>query len=105
MRITPNELHIKDSDYYEEIYAAAAKKRDKWEGWTVMAGAPGSSFATVGHNLHRLRRSALNPFFSKKAIASNEAQIKEKVEHLCSRLRGCMETNEIVRLDAAFMAL
>lgn len=33
VRITPNELHIRDPDYYEEIYAAAAKKKDKWTGW------------------------------------------------------------------------
>lgn len=70
-----------------------------------MAGAPASSFATVTHNLHRLRRSALNPFFSKRAIANNEAQIKEKVEHLCRRLKECMGNNEVVRVDAAFMAL
>ncbi|KAK5954220.1 hypothetical protein OHC33_004793 [Knufia fluminis] len=105
VRITPNELHIRDPDYYEEIYAAAAKKKDKWDGWVVMAGAPDSSFATVSHNLHRLRRSALNPFFSKRAIGNNEAQIKEKVEHLCRRLKECMDNDEIVRLDAAFMAL
>jgi len=70
-----------------------------------MAGAPDSSFATVSHNLHRLRRSALNPFFSKRAITNNEVQIKEKIEHLCSRLKECMDNDEVVRLDAAFMAL
>jgi len=70
-----------------------------------MAGAPDSAFATASHNLHRLRRSALNPFFSKRAIANNEAQIKEKIEHLCRRLKECIENDEVVRLDAAFMAL
>jgi len=33
VRITPNELHIRDPEYYEEIYAAAAKKKDKWDAW------------------------------------------------------------------------
>jgi len=70
-----------------------------------MAGAPDSTFATASHNLHRMRRSALNPFFSKRAIASNEAQIKQKVEHLCHRLKECMDNDAVVRLDAAFMAL
>jgi len=70
-----------------------------------MAGAPESAFATASHNLHRLRRSALNPFFSKRAIANNEAQVKDKIEHLCRRLRECMENGEVVRTDAAFMAL
>ena len=70
-----------------------------------MAGGLGSSFATAGHNLHRLRRSALNPFFSKRSIANNEALIREKVEHLCRRLEQCRKDKEIVRFDAAFMAL
>lgn len=105
VRITPDELHIIDPDYYEEIYAPASKKRDKWAGWVTMAGAPGSSFATASHNLHRIRRSALNPFFSKRAIANKEAQIQEKVNNLCRRLRECMDNGEVIRLDAAYMAL
>ncbi|KAL2410379.1 hypothetical protein ABEF95_015680 [Exophiala dermatitidis] len=48
IRISPDELHIRDSDYYEELYAPGAKKRDKYAGWVAMAGAPTSSFATTG---------------------------------------------------------
>lgn len=70
-----------------------------------MAGAPDSSFATVSHNLHRLRRGALNPFFSKRSITSKENQIKRHVEKLRERFRGCIKTGEVIRLDAAFMAL
>lgn len=29
----PNELHIRDPDYYDEIYAPSSKKRDKSEAW------------------------------------------------------------------------
>ncbi|KAJ4504170.1 hypothetical protein HRR75_007793 [Exophiala dermatitidis] len=32
IRISPDELHIRDSDYYEELYAPGAKKRDKYAG-------------------------------------------------------------------------
>jgi len=45
VRITPDELHIRDPDYYEEIYAAAAKKKDKWTGW-VHASAFGAFHPT-----------------------------------------------------------
>lgn len=105
IRITPDELHIHDSDYYEELYAPASKKRDKYTGWVTMAGAPTSSFATASHNLHRLRRSALNPFFSKRSVYQTESLIKSKIEQLCRRFQSAMETNEIIRLDAAYMAL
>lgn len=104
MRITPNELHIRDSQFYDQIYSTT-KKRDKWSDWVTMAGAPGSGFATVDHRLHQNRRSPLNNFFSKSAIASKEAQITSHVQHLCRRLKECIESNEVVRLDCAFMAL
>ncbi|KAI1620452.1 putative cytochrome P450 [Exophiala viscosa] len=105
IRISPYELHIRDSDYYEELYAPAAKKRDKYDGWVTMAGAPASSFATASHNLHRLRRGALNPFFSKRSVYQTEGLIKSKIEELCRRFETAMKNKEVIRLDAAYMAL
>jgi cytochrome P450 len=105
VRISPEELHVRDADYYQELYAPAAKRRDKYEGWVVMAGAPASSFATASHSLHQLRRSALNPFFSKRSVNQTEPLIKAKVERLCRRFEAVLESGEVVRLDAAYMAL
>ncbi|KAK6851687.1 hypothetical protein PG995_011812 [Apiospora arundinis] len=114
VRIMPNEIHIRDPDYYDEIYAPSSKKRDKSAAWVTLAGNTGSGFATVDHNLHRQRRAVLNPFFSKKSIADKEVQIREKVEHLCRRLAEAAAVAEtgggegeagVVRLDVAFTAL
>ncbi|KAL1970158.1 hypothetical protein VTN77DRAFT_6563 [Rasamsonia byssochlamydoides] len=105
IRINPDELHIRDSDFYEELYAPASKKRDKYANWTILAGAPTSSFATVSHSLHRLKRSALNPYFSKRAVANTEPLIWDKVERLCLRFAAAVKTKEVIRLDAAYMAL
>jgi cytochrome P450 len=71
----------------------------------VLAGAPTSSFSTVPHNLHRLRRAALNPFFSKRSISTIEPLIFSKVELLCRRFEDAIKTKEVIRLDAAYMAL
>lgn len=105
VRINPEELHIRDSDFYDEIYAGAGKKRDKYPSRIHMAGAPKSAFSTVGHDLHRTRRGALNPFFAKRSVVRLEPRIQDKVNRLCSRLRGFAGTKDIVRLDVAFMAL
>jgi hypothetical protein len=60
VRIAPEQLHIKDSDFYDEIYAHPPRKLDKEYYSAKTVGAPSSAFGTIGHNHHRLRRSALN---------------------------------------------
>lgn len=105
IRISPEELHIRDSHYYEELYAPGSKKRDKYVGWVVMAGAPDSSFATAPHNLHRIRRAALNPYFSKRSIGQTESLIMTKVQVLCRRFEEACKSGQVIRLDAAYMAL
>ncbi len=104
VRINPHELHIIDPEFYEELYASN-RKLDKYRWWTNLAGADGSSFSTIPHDLHRLRRGALNPYFSVRSVTQLEPVIKFKVEKLCSRFQDIAKTGEIVRLDAAFMAL
>jgi cytochrome P450 len=104
VRINPYELHIIDPDFYNELYASS-RNLDKYEWWTKLAAAEGSSFATVPHDLHRLRRGALNPFFSARSVTAVEPLIKTKVDKLCARFAGAARTGEVIRLDAAFMAL
>jgi hypothetical protein len=82
VRITPDQLHIKDSDFYDEIYAHPSRKMDKEYNSAKIIGAPSSAYGTIGHNYHRLRRSALNQFFSKRSVAELELMISSKVEQL-----------------------
>lgn len=107
VRINPHELHIRDADFYNEIYApfGASSKRDKYAWWCGMAGAPGSIFATVGHEHHRIRRAPLDDFFSKRAVRELEPLIREKVQRLSDRFANVAKQSEIIRIDCAFMAL
>lgn len=57
------------------------------------------------HDLHRLRRSVLNPFFSARSVTRLEPVIRSKVEKLSARFAQVVKTGEVIRLDAAFMAL
>ncbi|KAI8202042.1 Exopolygalacturonase X-1 [Colletotrichum sp. SAR 10_65] len=104
VRINPYELHIIDPEFYDELYSSN-RKSDKYRWWTNLAGADGSSFSTVPHDLHRLRRGALNPFFSVRSVTQLEPLIRSKVEKLSARFGEIAQTGEVVRLDAAFMAL
>ncbi|OKL60424.1 hypothetical protein UA08_03974 [Talaromyces atroroseus] len=105
VRINPHELHIRDSEFYEQLYAPAAKKRDKYKTWVILSGTPDASFSTVSHSHHRVRRNALNPFFSRQAVQRMQPLILEKVERLASRLSEAAHSQRVVRLDVAFMAL
>ncbi|OAA37673.1 Cytochrome P450 [Metarhizium rileyi] len=105
VRINPQEVHILDTSFYDEIYAPASKKRDKYADYVVFLGVPTGAFATCPHDHHRIRRKALNLSFSKKAIYEIEDLIQAKVDLLCSRFRDIAQTDKVVRLDAAFFAL
>ena len=62
-------------------------------------------FGTVSHDLHRLRRGALNRFFSKQAITGVEPLIRELIEKLCARFERFRETGEPVDTLQAYAAL
>ncbi|KAF1810551.1 cytochrome protein [Eremomyces bilateralis CBS 781.70] len=105
VRINPDELHIRDADFFDEIYGTGNKKRDKYDKWAKMAGAPTSTSTTVKHDVHRQRRAPLNPFFAKRSVVSLEPKIQEKVDGLCARLEAFAKTGEPFRLDVAYGAL
>ena len=50
--------------------------------------APTSGLATVSHHLHRIRRSALNPLFSKQVISRFSPEIQSRMNTLCDKLIG-----------------
>ncbi|KAK8041782.1 Cytochrome p450 [Apiospora rasikravindrae] len=107
IRINPYELHVRDPDFYEVLYGGPGQgRRDKWS-WSVgMFSNSQSGFGTAPHDLHRLRRGALNPFFGKRAIARDmEPVIRGLVAALCARLeaqfRGTGEPLDVMRPYAA----
>ncbi|KAG5975396.1 hypothetical protein E4U55_007703 [Claviceps digitariae] len=105
VRINPKEVHILDTSFYDEIYAPASKKRDKYADWVIFLGVPTGVFATCPHEHHRIRRRALNQSFSKQAIYKIEHLIQSKVDRLCHRFDELAARKHVLRLDAAFFAL
>jgi cytochrome P450 len=105
VRINADELHISDPNYYNHIYASSRRKVDKWAPMVASYTIPESSVATVDHDLHRLRRSILNPYFSKASVVKLEPIMGERIDRLCQRLEECAQRDEVVSLDSAFSAL
>lgn len=85
VRISPYELHVNDPDFYEVLYSQHSP-RNKYYYFTKQFDLPLSGFGTEDHNLHRLRRGVLNPFFSKQRILRLEPVIQVQVQKLCVRI-------------------
>lgn len=62
-------------------------------------------FATVSHELHKIRRAAINPYFSKRSIAEYSPVIQSVVDKFCTRLDEATRTGELVNLKYAYAAV
>lgn len=82
VRINPDELHIRDSSYHETLFSPSRPvRRPKDMGESF--GATLSAFGSSEHHMHRLRRGALNPFFSKRKVAEYGALLLPSLSQLC----------------------
>ena len=102
IRINPYELHVSSPEFYEKLYAGPGKRRHRWDWMTVQFDVPQSMFGTNDHDLHRIRRAAVHPFFSKGAVRKLQPIIEERVEALMGR--GFQASGEPVPLNYAFSA-
>lgn len=101
MRISPFELHINDHQYHETLYSLTSP-RNKSEWFVSYMNVPKSTFATVDHNLHRLRRTAISPHFSKQKVTSLEPLLRSKVKKLCERIREFSGTRKPLPIEHAY---
>ncbi|KAH8701455.1 benzoate 4-monooxygenase cytochrome P450 [Phaeosphaeriaceae sp. PMI808] len=108
VRINPAHLHINDPDFLDDIYASGKHKRNR-DAWFYRSERNGplgwSLFQTVEHDVHRMRRAALSPFFSKRNIQALEGLILGKVDELAERFAIAHRDAEIVPLLHAAGAL
>ena len=78
---------------------------DKLPEFRIRLGAPKALQGTVEHALHRQRRMALNPYFSRRKINDFSPFIQQHAERLCTRLtREYAGTSNVVTLNDAWVA-
>ncbi|KAL8649988.1 MAG: hypothetical protein Q9226_005334, partial [Calogaya cf. arnoldii] len=106
VRISPHELHNNDIEYYEELYVGPTTRRSEKYAWTTKQFGPSSSgFATPGHELHRIRRAALAPFFSTKCVQRLEPSVQSVIDKLIERLREFRGTGRVINTLHVYTAL
>ncbi|KAK0125722.1 hypothetical protein ONS95_000277 [Cadophora gregata] len=106
IRISPWEIHISDPDFYDTVYASSAsgQRRDKYDWFTKSFGMDSSTFATPQHDLHKLRKAALAPYFSMQSVRRLQPVIQERLDLLLERLREFRDKDEVLMASWAFAA-
>lgn len=97
VRIKPNEVHLSDPDNYDKIYNVGSRYTKDMPFYRAF-GTDASVFSTTSNDLHRIRRAALNPLFSRKRVLELEDLVHEKAGKLDARLRRAAGGQESVDL-------
>ncbi|KAL2278344.1 hypothetical protein FJTKL_14454 [Diaporthe vaccinii] len=105
VRITPNEVHIDDPDFFSTVYSSGMSKVNKDPSTVAAFCQPDAIVATADHDQHRIRRGYLSHHYFKRAIDAFIPLINERIDALCARLEGALETGSRISLDKAFSAL
>ncbi|PGH17714.1 hypothetical protein AJ80_04722 [Polytolypa hystricis UAMH7299] len=102
VRITPHEVHIKDSQFFEHMYAK--NPRVTKPGWAGIFGTETAAFTTVDAQLHRQRRGALNPMFSRRAILVFEPVVREYLDLFLKRISEHAKASKPLNVTRAYPA-
>jgi len=103
VRITPDEVHILDSDFWETIFTKAGRV-DKYEWLSGRFGNENSVLSTGPDELHRTRRNALNPFFSRKRIIELQGVVRQKLKLLLRKVQEYQDSGAPFAINRGYMA-
>ncbi|KAG8526148.1 uncharacterized protein KY384_000141 [Bacidia gigantensis] len=96
-------MHEKYVNFHETLYAMGVK-RNKVPYMIDIFGTNLAIFGTEQHDLHRTRRAALNPFFSKRSVAGLESIIQSKVRRMCDLLSDYEASGKVLKVQHALTA-
>ncbi|KAM7215804.1 Cytochrome P450 [Rhypophila decipiens] len=105
IRINPHEIHVLTPEFYDVLYTGPGRRRHKWH-WAMRGfGSDKATFATVLHEVHRMRKTALNSFFSMGQVRRLEPVIQDIIDAFMLRVEGFQEEGQVLRIDTACSAL
>ncbi len=104
MRTNPYELHVNDPDFLPVLYAGGSKRRDKYAWATRIFGGSGASIATVRHDVHRMRRGAMNRYLSKESVRRLEPILQSNLSKLLDKLAEYKGSSKSLNVNLPFSA-
>nr|POE78005.1 cytodhrome p450 monooxygenase [Quercus suber] len=103
-RIGPNEVHVNDVSYYEELYNGKLRL-DKFEYYYKLMIFPHTTFGTLSAQVHQTRREALDPFFNPGAVEKIQPLLQQLVDRLCERMSENIAAHKPIPLFYAYRSL
>ena len=82
-----------------------SNKLDKYDYYYSMLGNPTATFPTIKHEVHKLRRGALNPFFSPTAVDKFHPVVQRVADRLTERMKETIAQDRPIPLFFAFRCL
>ncbi|OKL62297.1 hypothetical protein UA08_02301 [Talaromyces atroroseus] len=104
IRITPDEIHLSDPENYDEIYRIGSKY-SKSPPFYHAFGTDKATFTMASNAAHRVKRAALNPFFSRKRVLELEEVVQQKATKLEARIRSALSEQGYIDLHHGFRAI
>jgi hypothetical protein len=87
VRISPWEVHIRDAEFYNELFTAKSKF-NKMPHLSHRLGHPKATVDAIEHDYHRRRRAAVAPFFTRQKIIDFSPYTGSRI----NKLRTIFET-------------
>ncbi|KAI7715746.1 hypothetical protein KC353_g5858, partial [Hortaea werneckii] len=103
IRITPEEVHIKDSSFWDEIFVKHPKA-SRYSSTASRFGNDDSMFAVADAGYHRMLRAPLNPFFSRRAIIDQQSLVQEKCSIMLEVMTKLKDIGTVFKITDAFAA-
>ncbi|KAK5730515.1 hypothetical protein LTR15_000452 [Elasticomyces elasticus] len=100
IRPTPDEVHFSDLDMLDTIYAT--RDRNSYSAGGLMVDQSVGFTEDYAH--HKLRRDALNPYFSMKAVADLEPELRVKADLLATILGQHQRSQQPLNLSDVLFA-
>ncbi|KAK3314872.1 cytochrome P450 [Apodospora peruviana] len=96
VRISPNEVHLSDPEAYEKIHTVGTKFTKDPGLYTPMEGVMKTTtiLTIMSNEEHKVRRSALNPFFSRRSVLDLEQIIWDKTAQLTGMLQAGLDSRQ-----------
>ncbi|KAJ6090139.1 benzoate 4-monooxygenase cytochrome P450 [Penicillium sp. IBT 16267x] len=105
IRINPDEVHIDDPDFFDQVFNQTNGRAEKPPRVAEAFGPYPATIGTQSHDLHRLRRSVLSPYFSKKSVTDLVAVMWHPIDILRERLHHAAQTGEVVNIKYIYAAV